>query len=157
MCSDALSGRTLLHVGSLALSLRGFCGLLLFAGASGACLLPARRHPAEVCRVTLGRLLPQSYSRMCTGRGQHAVVANPESEVGPGVNVKRQFFLVDDPDVLRYTDEEYPNTNDLVRTPCLQPPKLAVLEACHGRRCTRGENHSVLGDREKIRNTCETH
>lgn len=36
---------------------------------------------------------------------------------------------------LLYTDEEYPNTNDLVR------------------RCTRGENHSVLGDREKIRNT----
>ena len=34
--------------------------------------------------------------------------------------------------------------------------KLAVLRACHGRQCTRGENHSVLGDREKIRNTCET-
>jgi len=36
---------------------------------------------------------------------------------------------------LLYTDEEYPNTSDLVR------------------QCTRGENHSVLGDREKIRNT----
>ncbi|CAK8991187.1 unnamed protein product [Durusdinium trenchii] len=34
-----------------------------------------------------------------------------------------------------YTDEEYPNTNALVR------------------HCTKGDNHSVLGDREQIRST----
>ena len=111
---DAFAARILLHVGGLALSLIGL--LRAFREASGALASVGQKAPSQGLPRDSGPPTAAGLQhRMFNGKG---ATCFQMSEVGPSGDLKRQRFLLDDPDILRYTDEEYPNTSDLVRTPC---------------------------------------